>query len=375
MIQRTKYDELLLHIPKREHTVLIGARQTGKSTLLKQLADNLRTTNQTVVLLTLERRDILLDLNQNPEHIFKYIVQPANERAVVLIDEIQYLNDPTHFLKLLYDAYSDRLKIVATGSSAFYIDRQFRDSLAGRKRNFELYTLDFDEFLLFKNQQALRQDLALLRTGQLQKSPLNAELWIALEEYLTYGGYPAVVLQSTPDEKIERLREMRDSFVRRDILEAGISDETKLFRLMILLASQSGSLLNTNKLANTLRLTHAATDQFLYTLQKCFYVGLVKPFYQNVRKELIKMPKVYFLDLGLRNVLINYFAPLDQRADKGALLENYVYRRLLEQYPGDQLKFWRTADGNEVDFVVEETAFGGKAVEVKFNPREANPNK
>lgn len=375
MIQRTKYDELLLHIPKREHTVLIGARQTGKSTLLKQLADNLRTTNQTVVLLTLERRDILLDLNQNPEHIFKYIVQPANERAVVLIDEIQYLNDPTHFLKLLYDTYSDRLKIVATGSSAFYIDRQFRDSLAGRKRIFELYTLDFDEFLLFKNQQALRQDLALLRTGQLQKSPLNAELWIALEEYLTYGGYPAVVLQSTPDEKIERLREMRDSFVRRDILEAGISDETTFFRLMILLASQSGSLLNTNELANTLRLTHAATDQFLYTLQKCFYVGLVKPFYQNVRKELIKMPKVYFLDLGLRNVLINYFAPLDQRADKGALLENYVYRRLLEQYPGDQFKFWRTADGNEVDFVVEETAFGGKAVEVKFNPREANPNK
>lgn len=87
------------------------------------------------------------------------------------------------------------------------------------------------------------------------------------------------------------------------------------------------------------------------------------------------MPKVYFNDLGLRNVLINYFAPLEQRADKGALLENYVYRRISEQYPKDQIKFWRTADGNEVDFVVEETAFGGKAIEVKFNPTEANPNK
>lgn len=87
------------------------------------------------------------------------------------------------------------------------------------------------------------------------------------------------------------------------------------------------------------------------------------------------MPKVYFNDLGLRNVLINYFAPLEQRADKGALLENYAYRRISEQYPKDQIKFWRTADGNEVDFVVEETAFGGKAIEVKFNPTEANSNK
>lgn len=380
MLRRTKFTELQLHIPKREHTILIGARQTGKSTILKQLADDLRITHPSVVLLTLERRDILLDLNQNPEHIFNYIVESGNERAIVLIDEIQYLYDPTHFLKLLYDEYSERIKIVATGSSAFYIDRQFRDSLAGRKRIFELHTLDFDEFLLFKNQHDLRHDLAMLRSGQLQKSVHDAHLWMALDEYLTYGGYPAVVLQPTPDDKIERLREIRDSFVRRDILEAGITDETKFFRLVILLAGQSGSLLNSNELANTLRLTHAVVDHYLYVLQKCFHVGLVRPFYQNLRKELVKMPKVYFLDLGLRNILINYFAPLDQRADKGALLENYVYRRLVERYPVEQplggpIKFWRTADGNEVDFVVEETAFGGKAIEVKFSPTEAKPNK
>ena len=87
------------------------------------------------------------------------------------------------------------------------------------------------------------------------------------------------------------------------------------------------------------------------------------------------MPKVYFNDLGLRNVLINYFAPLEQRADKGALLENYVFIKLKEKFPADQIKFWRTADGNEVDFVLEESAFAGKAIEVKFSPTEANPNK
>lgn len=372
MMRRKKYDDLLQHLPKREHTILIGARQTGKSTLLKQLAETLTQTGETVVLLNLERKDVLLELNQSPDHLFRYIPNQQQTIVYVLIDEIQYLDDPTHFLKLLYDEYAGKLKIVATGSSAFYIDRQFRDSLAGRKRIFELQTLDFDEFLLFKNQDRLARQLQLLRAGDIQKSVLENALWVALEEYITYGGYPAVVLESSVVDKQERLRELRDSFVKRDFLEAGITDEIRFYRLMILLASQVGNLLNVNELANTLRLTHATTDEFLYVLQTCFHIRLVRPFFGNIRKELIKMPKVYFSDLGLRNVLINYFAPLDQRADKGALLENYVYRRLIEQYPADQVKFWRTADGNEVDFVVEETALGGKAIEVKFSPREAN---
>lgn len=375
MISRKKYQDLLAHIPKREHTILIGARQTGKSTLLKALAGYLQESGENTALLNLERKDILLELNQSPESVFKYIPKTTSPKAYVLIDEIQYLDDATNFLKLLYDEHADRLKIIATGSSAFYIDRQFKDSLAGRKKIFELQTLDFEEFLLFKNQENLLNDLQAIRAGVIQKSVLEEQLWVALEEYLTYGGYPAVVLETDPKDKVERLQEIRDSFVKRDILEAGITDETKFYRLMMLLASQSGNLLNTNELANTLRLTHPATEQFLYVLQKCFHIGLVKPFFQNLRKELVKMPKVYFNDLGLRNVLINYFAPLEQRADKGALLENYVYRQISEQYPKDQLKFWRTADGNEVDFVIEETAFGGKAIEVKFNPTEANPNK
>ena len=380
MINRKKYQDLLSHVQKREHTILTGARQTGKSTLLRALAEHLKVSGEQIVLLNLERKDILFELNQSPESVFKYIPQNTLHRSYVLIDEIQYLDNATNFLKLLYDEHADYLKIIATGSSAFYIDRQFKDSLAGRKKIFELHTLDFEEFLLFKNQENLLKDLQAIRAGIIRRSVLEEQLWAALEEYLTYGGYPAVVLEALPKDKIERLQEIRDSFVKRDILEAGITDETKFYRLMMLLASQTGSLLNTNELANTLRLTHPIAEQFLYVLQKSFHIGLVKPFFQNLRKELIKMPKVYFNDLGLRNVLINYFAPLEQRADKGALLENYVYRRLLERTPKDQslggpIKFWRTADGNEVDFVIEETAFSGRAIEVKFNPTEAKSNK
>ncbi|MCC7504704.1 MAG: ATP-binding protein [Saprospiraceae bacterium] len=374
-MRRKKYFELLEHLPKKEITVLIGARQTGKSTLLRQLADTLADSGEVMTILNLERKDILLDLNQAPEHIFKYLPNARDGRVFALIDEIQYLNDPTNFLKLLYDEYADRLKLVVTGSSAFYIDRQFKDSLAGRKKIFELPTLDFEEFLQFQGQELELKELQRLRNGEIARSAAEPRLWAALESYLTYGGYPGVVLEPEPKHKMERLQEIRDSFVKRDMFESGVTDETRFFRMMVLLAAQIGNLLNTNELSNTLQLTHASADHFLYVLQKCFHVRLVRPFFQNLRKELVKMPKVYFLDLGLRNALVNYFAPVEQRTDKGALLENYVYRRLSELYAPDQIRFWRTADGNEVDFVVAETAFGGKAVESKFNAVEANPGK
>ncbi|MBK6947458.1 MAG: ATP-binding protein [Haliscomenobacter sp.] len=372
---RKKYHELLAHLPKQEMTVLIGARQTGKSTLLRQIADALIASGEAMVLLSLERKDVLLDLDRNPEHIFKYLPRQHEGRMFALIDEIQYLTDPTHFLKLLYDEHAHRLKIVATGSSAFYIDRQFKDSLAGRKKIFELQTLDFEEFLMFRNQAQELRELNRLRAGEIEKSTAAPQLWAALETYLIYGGYPAVVLEDDPKHRIERLQELKDSFVKRDMLESGITDETKFYRFMMLLAAQVGNLINIQELSNTLQIPRSAADHFLYVLQKCFHLSLARPFFQNLRKELVKMPKGYFQDLGLRNALINYFAPLEQRPDKGALLENYVFRRLTEQYATHQIKFWRTADGNEVDFVVEENAFGGKAVEVKFNPKEANLNK
>jgi predicted AAA+ superfamily ATPase len=375
MFERKKYADLIAHIPKKEYTILIGARQTGKSTILKQLAKTLDEQGESIILLNLERKNILLDLNNSPENIFKYIPLSMGKRVIALIDEIQYLEDPTHFLKLLYDEYNERLKIVATGSNAFYIDAQFKDSLAGRKKIFELQTLDFEEFLLFKNQQSLLAALQNIRKNQISKFSEEPLLWAALEEYMTYGGYPSVVLQETNTDKIEMLYEIRDSFVKRDILEAGITDEIKFYKLFMLLASQSGNLLNINELANTIRLPQPLTEEYLYVLQKCFHIGLVRPYFKNLRKELVKMPKIYFNDLGLRNALLNYFLPLEQRADKGATLENYVYHRLTELYTHNQIKFWRTTDGNEVDFIIEENAMSGFSIEVKFNENEAKMSK
>lgn len=375
MAIRKKYTELFNHIHKKEFTILIGARQIGKSTLLKQIADELIFKGEIVYSINLERKNVLHELDQDPENLFKFYPLTEGKRIIIMIDEVQYLRDASGFLKLLYDEYADRLKIVATGSSAFYIDKDFTDSLAGRKKIFQMPTLDFDEFLDFKGRPELFNDLVALQKSEKQKSVYENMFWALLDEYLNYGGYPAVVLENDFATKKELLKEIRDSYIKRDILESGVNDEEKLYRLLMVLASQSGNLLNVNELSNTLRINNSTIENYLYILQKCFHISLIRPFYNNLRKELVKMPKVYLNDLGLRNILINYFAPIEQRADKGALLENFVFRKLLEKNEPDQLKFWRTADGNEVDFVVETSFQKGYAIEVKFQENESKLSK
>jgi predicted AAA+ superfamily ATPase len=247
--------------------------------------------------------------------------------------------------------------------------------LVGSTEIFQMGTLDFEEFLLFKGRNDLVDEVLQLRSKKKTKSIQENLLWGYMDEFVNYGGYPAVVLENNVDEKIEILKEIRDSYIKRDVLESGISDEGKFYRMLMLLASQSGNLLNVNEISNTLKITNATVENYLYVLQKCFHITLVKPFYNNIRKELTKMPKVYINDLGLRNVLINYFSPLEQRADKGVVLENLSHRLLSERYDQDQIKYWRTADGNEVDFIIETSYLKGFAVEVKFNEQEAKPNK
>jgi len=375
MIRRKKQQIILKHLSKKEFTVLIGPRQIGKSTMLKQLFEDLTAKGETCYFLNLDRKDILDDLNLNPENLFKICPLLQDKKIIVFIDEIQYLDDATTFLKLLFDEYSSQLKIVATGSSAFYIDKQFNDSLVGRKKIFQMGTLDFEEFLHFKGRNDLVSELKLLQSKKKIKSIHENLFWAYLDEFINYGGYPAVVLENRIEDKIELLREIRDSYIKRDLLESGVVDETKFYRMLMLLASQSGGMLNVNEISNTLRITNATVENYLYVLQKCFHITLVKPFYNNLRKELTKMPKVYINDLGLRNILTNYFSPIEQRADKGLVLENFCFRVLSEKFEQDQIKYWRTADGNEVDFIIEKHYLKGFAVEVKFNEQEAKLSK
>jgi predicted AAA+ superfamily ATPase len=373
MIRRKLFEDLKAHLPKKEFSIITGARQTGKSTLLRQLEVYCKEEGIPVVFLNLENKTILAELNENPLNLLKFMPEP-NKRTIALVDEVQYLDDPSNFLKLLYDEHSEQIKVVATGSSAFYIDSKFRDSLAGRKKIFQLLTCSFDEYLELSGKSDLNEEKdRLIKNGEF-KSTLIDYLRVEWESYMIYGGYPAIVTEPDKQEKINKLKEIRDSFVKRDLLESGVVSETAFYNLFRILADQSGGMVNVNELSSTLRIKNETVDNYLTILQKCFHIALIKPFYKNIRKELTKMPKAFLLDTGLRNCLLNNFQPLSVRTDKGELWENVVFRLFADKIGVDAIQYWRTSAGNEVDFVLSGLD-GAKAFEAKYDSNLVNMNK
>ncbi len=374
-IKRVLENELIKHLDKKEYTIITGARQTGKTTLLKRLYERVKREKKVVVFVSLEDVDVLNGINKHPEEIFSIIPRPKQDFMdkdssiqpyYLFIDEIQYAKNPTNFLKYIYDTYSDRLKIIATGSSAFYMDKKFKDSLAGRKRIFELSTLSFDEWLLFNGEEELAEELKLIRENIDFVSVRQKELVELLNLFVIYGGYPRVALEPDIEEKKNLLKELKNSFLRKDIAESGIVHTGKFYVLLSLLAQQTGNLVNRNELAGTVGIDNKTIDKYLFVLQNSFQVSLLKPFFSNIRKELTKMPKVFFNDTGMRNVILNRFYDFNNRDDGGALFENFVFNRLRELFEKEDIRYWRTTDNKEIDFVINESFNKGRAYEVKI---------
>lgn len=225
--------------------------------------------------------------------------------------------------------------------------------MVGRKFLFEIYPLNFNEFLIFKNQEDF------IKKNKQKLSKYYQEELIALwTNYLIYGGYPKVVLAENPDMQKIILEDIASSYIKKDIRDAGIKQSEKYFALLKILAGQTGNLVNSQELAASLQIAHKTVEEYLYVMQKSYQIAFIKPFYKNLRKELTKMPKVYFYDLGLRNLLLNNFNKISKRLDKGAYLENIAFREFLNQTHNiDRIKFWRTQDKKEVDFIIDNQAF------------------
>ncbi len=355
LYQRDIIEEIKKVLPRDEFIIITGARQVGKTSIMILLKEYLEASDKSCFYINLENQENLKILNKNPLNIFDLIPE-SKTKQYVFIDEIQYLDNPSNFLKLLHDEQKSKLKIIVSGSSSFYISRKFKDSLVGRKFLFEVYTLSFREFLFFKKEETLWSKKKITTYYKKKRD----KLW---DEYITFGGYPKLVLEDNKDIKHIILEEIGTSYAKKDVFESGIKNTDKYFSMLRILASQTGELVNTQELANTLQMAHKTVEEYLYVMKKSYHLLFIKPFYGNFRKELTKMPKVYFYDIGLRNFLLKNFNKIEERIDKGAYLENIVFRDFLDQFRDiEKIKFWRTQTGNEVDFIVD-----NKAYEVKFN--------
>ncbi len=306
--------------------------------MLFHIYSKLKKENNLCYFFSLEDPLLLNKLDDHPDNLIKLLDFPLTDKKIyVFIDEIQYLKNPSNFLKFNYDKYKGKLKMVVTGSSAFYIDRKFKDSLAGRKRIFFLNVFSFEEFLMTK-----KLKLAILNIKE-KKELMN--------EYLIFGGYPRVVLTEDTEEKKNILHEIAYAYTKRDINDAGIQKDEIFYKLFLLLANQIGKTVNINELANSLDVSKTIINNFIYIMRKSFHVSLVTPFFGNLRKEITKMPKIYFNDYGLRNVFLNNFDKIEFRDDKGEILENMIYKKLLETNDEISINYWSTVEKNEVDFV------------------------
>ena len=350
MIKRKLFKDLEAHIPKKEITVLIGPRQAGKTTLLFLLKDHIEKKGGKTIFLNLDiERDKQFFVSQDVL-LSKIELEFGKSKGTVFIDEIQRKENAGLFLKGIYDMKLP-YKFVVSGSGSLELKEQIHESLAGRKRIFELNTLSFEEFVNFKTNYHYEQHLdEFLAVDKIQRK-------ILFDQYVTFGGYPSVVLADTIEEKRRIIDEIYQSYLIRDISYLlGVRHVESFSQLIQILASQIGNLVNTAKLSRMLGISHHTVNQYIYYLEKTFIISRLSPIYKNIRKEIVKSPVFYFNDLGLRNYSLGIFGD-KLISNDGLVFENLVFNILKDKisHSGKQLHFWRTKDGAEVDFVVSKS--------------------
>lgn len=324
--------------------LLLGARQVGKSTLIKMLSFDKEIET---LWLDGENADVnLLLQNTNSERL----KQIAGNHRVIVIDEAQKINEIGSILKLFSD-YHKEIQVIASGSSSFELRNSLNEPLTGRKFEFNLYPLSFQEMVNHTN--------LLLEIRQ-------------LPQRLRYGYYPEIVTGIGNEERL--LKFLSESYLYKDIfLFKGIKKPEKILELLKLLALQIGSEVNYNELSKTLKIDNQTIESYVNMLEQAFVIYKLNAYNTNHRKELKKSKKIYFNDLGIRNALINDFRPIEIRNDSGAIFENFVINEFRKQNEYQQvyanLYFWRTTDQKEIDLVVEKNGML-HTFEIKWNPNK-----
>ena len=371
--KRTLLNKIISFADGREVIVITGMRQVGKTSLIKLVLENLPDSTPSFYL-DLEDMNLLEICNKGANSLVAYLNlfgADFTRRLIVAIDEIQYLQNPSNLLKLLHDHHPN-IKLIVSGSSSLEIRSKFSDSLAGRKALFELDTLSFSEFIQFRDQKALTVKanagslMDVVANGSNEYAMLVAAILEPhLSDYLAWGGFPGVTLHAEAERKQSLLKDIHTSYIRKDIKDiANIEDVMGYNRLLQLLAGQCGNLVNIHELSGTVGLSINTVKKYLFLLEQTYILTLLRPWHSNQRKELTKMPKVYFNDIGLRNIArgtINPHVPHD-----GAQIENFVFCELKKRFiPNETLFFWRTSGGAEVDFIAVQQDGRPLAIEVK----------
>jgi len=309
--------------------IIYGPRQSGKTTLINQILEQIKIPYVYLNGDDLRTREIfgVTDLGK-----LKKIV---GDNKLLVIDEAQRITNIGLTLKLIFDHY--KIHIIASGSSSFDLANKINEPLTGRTATFTLYPISYEEIPI------------------IAPTISNSE---RLEEFLRFGMYPKVLNLSSQTEKENYLYEFINNYLYYDIVSfENIRKPKKIIDLLSLLALQIGSEVSIMELARHLSLSKLIVEKYLDILEKMFVIINIRGFSRNLRKEISKTSKYYFVDLGLRNALIRNFNPLDLRSDGGSLFENFaIVERMKKSFNKRvyaNFYFWRTYDQKEIDLIEE----------------------
>jgi predicted AAA+ superfamily ATPase len=345
----------------KEAIIIYGARQVGKTTIMKMLIEHLKSDNlpeEAIFYIDLEDLEMLELCNQGVDHLIRYIDArtPNNSNSSLIssnpqgkiylfIDEIQYLNNASSFIKLMVDNHSDRFKLIVSGSSVLDIKSKIKQSLVGRIVTFEVLGLDFEEFLWFK-----KKKYNLDKIADTDKKILK-ELKQLFEEFIIFGAYPRIALISNLNNRKYYLKELIQTYIKKDIRDIGkIRNIIKFNNFLRILADQAGNLLNIEELASSIGIARETVYDYLILLEGTYIARRLSPFFKNLRSELTKMPKIYFEDSGILNYL--KYNDIVEKVS-GELFENSIYAELRKTVGLEALRYWRTQSKQEIDFVIQ----------------------
>jgi len=341
-------------LERDEIIVILGARQIGKTSLLRYLKHTLDAQGKSTIFIDLEDIE-LRNAIKNARDLTNYLQTlgwEKGKRQYVFLDEIHYIENATSVLKYVHDHYPE-LKFIVTGSSSLKLKFKMAEPLTGRKVVFILYPLSFMEYLDFTARKELREILTKAGSSIIAE-PFLAQLTDAYEEYLIYGGYPKVALTRSYDMKVQVLKEIQTTYVEKEI-RSFLADKNfgKFNALVEFLAAQNGGFINITEISKEVGINRVTVTRYLMLLEETFVVSLLRPWVSSRQKELTRMPKLYFLDTGFLNFILKNFNNLSLRANAGSVLESAILTTCLRAMKElEEIRFWRTKSKDEVDFVL-----------------------
>lgn len=343
--KRTIFQKIKKYFDDDLAIILHGSRQVGKTYILFYIQQHLKQEKKDVFYFDLEYPDILAEINKGVDNFLQLIKARGfkeNQKTYILIDEIQYLDNPTSFIKIITDHYKN-IHLVVSGSSSFQIKTKFKDSLAGRIVDFEVFNLSFEEFLRFK-------EFHLITSEAKTKTDIN-KLKDLYREYVIYGGYPKIVLTQEEEKKKTILLQIIDTYIRKDIRDlAHVEDVKKFNNLLYVLASQSANLLNMKSISQETTISFPTLSKYLSILEETYVIKLVPPYSKSASVEISKNPKIFFFDSGLQSMLwLQNF----QKTILGSVFETNIFGELVKKYGRSPIYFWRTKHKQEIDFIIK----------------------